>query len=825
MKDSIINKDLSKTEIREKKNYLNRLNGINIKMAHSNNPTNSEVDAYSYIKEELEKLGWIVKNPARVPEGEVYKQNECLANDDIKKAFGTKRPEAVIKLNEIEVWVIESKREKKEIDRALEEAKNYYARRINDNSNLKCIIASGIAGNDTDGYTIVNEYLHKGKWEKILFNGKPKDTLLSKEQANYLLSNKTPNWQEFPDFPEEKYLGSAENINEILHNAGVNKNKRARFLAGLVLSLSIDSEIDLREKDTTTLVENVNTLIKKKLREVKKEGFYDYIKLEVPPIPENHIKYRKAVIDTLKELQTLDIKNAMASGNDILGKFYEKFLKYGNGAKEIGIVLTPRHITKFGVEVLDVKNSDYILDPACGTGGFLVSAFDYIKKNSNAKQIDKFKNYNLFGIEQDDEVVALALVNMIFRGDGRNNMMSGNCFQKNINKITKDSFETGKEAKREGTENKNPVITKVLMNPPFALKKGEEKEYKFVDYGLSQMEDGGLLFVIIPSPIMFKGMKVREWRKEMLKHNTLKAVIKLPEDLFYPVGVVTSAVIIQKGVPHNFKKDVFWGRLEDGYIKKKGVMRKKSNGNIETIKSLVKDFLNGSITQQKNVPKLYSIEPILYNEEDKDLECAPEYYLKEDKHNNKEIIQQMRHTHLNLVNHLINNPFFKGASINLDTDCAIKSNEQLSDLFTIENAKSKNIEDYGNGEMPFITSTTTNNGVEMYIDEDEEELIYRKPCITLSSFGLASVQIMPFVARSHGAVLVLIPNKDMSLRQLLYYASQINIHNWRFSYGRWVTKKRLLKLEIPNITQMKLPTIEEIKEPFEKSLNFIKSTF
>ena len=121
-------------------------------------------------------------------------------------------------------------------------------------------------------------------------------------------------------------------------------------------------------------------------------GFYLFINLEVPPSEANHIKYRQAIVDTLKELQTLDIKNAMASGNDILGKFYEKFLKYGNGAREIGIVLTPRHITEFAVEVLDVKHNDLVFDPCCGTGGFLVSSFDYVKKHSNPKQIEKFKN-------------------------------------------------------------------------------------------------------------------------------------------------------------------------------------------------------------------------------------------------------------------------------------------------------------------------------------------------------------------------------------------------------------------------------------------------
>src|SRR3989339_654711 len=368
---------------------------------HTNNPKNSEVDAYTYIKEELDKLGWVVKNPARVPDGEVYKQNEVLYHKELKKLLDRDMPEAVVKLNSEEFWAIESKRDRDMIEQALYKAKN--------------------------------QYLKNGKWEDVLLEkGKIKNILLSKKQAQYILEHDKPEWSEFPDLPEEKYIDSALEINEILHNAGINKNKRARFIAGLVLAMSDGSKIDLREEDTTTLVGNVNNLIEKKLRQVEKHNFFPFLKLEIPPSTENHIKYKDAIKNTHKELEALDIKNAMASGKDILGEFYEKFLKYGNGAKEIGIVLTPRHVTEFAVEVLDVSCNDYVLDPTCGTGGFLVSSFDFIKKNSSDKQIEKFKNYNLFGIEQDDEVVALALVNMIFRGDGRNNMSEGNCFQKNI---------------------------------------------------------------------------------------------------------------------------------------------------------------------------------------------------------------------------------------------------------------------------------------------------------------------------------------------------------------------------------------------------------
>lgn len=598
-------------------------------MAHSKNPKNTEVDAYSYIKNELEKLGWVVKNPARVPEGEVYKQNEGLYNLDIKECLVQDMPEAIVKLNEIEFWIIESKRDKKEIDKALNEAKNQYSKKINRSKKIKCLIISGVAGNDTDGYSVVNQFFHNGKWETILFNGETKDTLLSKEQAQYILKNKTINYKNFPDFPEAKYLSSAEKINEILHNAGVNKNKRARFISGLVLSLSLKSEIDLREEDTTTLVDNVNTLIRKKLREVGKENFFDFIKLEVPPTEENHIKYRQAIIDTLNELQTLDIKNAMASGNDILGKFYEMFLKYGDGAKEIGIVLTPRHITEFAVEVLDIKHYNYVLDPCCGTGGFLVSAFDYVKKNANKKQVDKFKNYNLFGIEQDDEVVALALVNMIFRGDGRNNMGEGNCFQKNIIKTNKGQYETGKYVKKEGKENKNQIITNVLMNPPFALKKDDEKESHFIDYALSQIEDGGVLFAITPISVMIESSG-KEWRKELLRQNTLLSIVTFPEDLFNPsASVGTIGIFIKKGVKHNFEeqKVYFVRATQDGFKMKKGkrLRNKKVLDILSEIKEELKAFIVNPNLKFENIPEVKII--CLLDKNDKNVELIPERYI------------------------------------------------------------------------------------------------------------------------------------------------------------------------------------------------------
>lgn len=793
-------------------------------MVHSNKPKNSEVDAYSYIKEELETLGWIVKNPARVTEGEVYKQNEGLYNEEIKKCLDRDMPEAIIKLNECDFWIIESKRDKKDINKALDEAKNQYAKKINTSKNIFCPIISGVAGNYTDGFTVVNQYLHKGNWETILFNGQTKDTLLSKQQAKYILENKTINYQDFPDFPEEKYLKSAEKINEILHNAGINKNKRARFIAGLVLSLSLGRDIDLRIDKTTLLVDNVNNLIKAKLSEVDKENFYDFIKLEVPPSKENHIKYRQAIIQTLRELQTLDIKNAMASGNDVLGKFYEKFLKYGNGAKEIGIVLTPRHITNFGVEILNVTHNDFVLDPACGTAGFLVSAFDYVKKYANEDQIDKFKNHNLFGIEQDDEVVALALVNMIFRGDGRNNMSEGNCFQKSILKTQVEEELTGKydkslnviekkkdkkgnvkESVKEIKKNPDPIITRVLMNPPFALKKSDEKERHFIEFALSQMQDGGLLFAVIPISVMIE-KEGKNWRKnELLKNNTLLSVVTLPEDLFYPVGTHTVGLFIKKGISHDYENQkVYFARgMTDGFRKKKGKRVLDENGEniLEEIKEELKAFIINQNLKFKDIPEIKKI--CLLDKDDSDVELAPETYIDDKNPDFNEVIESIENLVRETAGYLLTlgkkEIIIKNKSKNVDLKNKIKyfDLEGKKGICNVERKYAPYLNELisDNKIIPYVTTTESNNGISLRCDSEPN---FKRDSVSVSLDGICGTtfyQFEDFISGEKTAVLTL--KKEHNPYLLFYIAALIRIMAWRFHYGRKLSMARLKKFKIP----------------------------
>lgn len=753
----------------------------------------SEFHAYTYIKNELAALGWSVSNPTRRADGEVYTQNECLQNTIIKQHLTGDKPENVVIVRENKFWVIEAKPLHKDIDKAIGDAKEY-ANKLN-KDHIYAPMITAVAGNDEDTYLVQSFYFYKGVWQPIEANGRVMTGLLPRETAHYFVDNDTYKTEEF-NLPDSLYYAKAKNINEILHIGSINKTNRARVMSALLLALLEDAPLNL-DNSASVLIQEINARVEKVLHIHKKRDFAKFVQITTPPTPDNHVKFRKALIDTIQELKALNIISAMNSGTDILGRFYEVFLKYGNGAKEIGIVLTPRHITRFAVEVLGVNRADIVFDPACGTGGFLVAAFDYVKKRANQNQLDEFKQNNIYGIEQDSEVVALALVNMIFRGDGKNNIDEGNSLVKKI-----------------------PVLaTKVLMNPPFALKKDDEKEYEFIDKALLQMEDGGLMFVIVPSTIMFKGKKFKQWRQKLLAGNTLEAVLKLPEDLFYPVGVHTSAVIIRKGVPHNKKQDVFFAYLTDGYTKKKGIMKPTGNGNIDTIKSSVKDFLSGSTGLVRSKPKTYILSPILF---DNDLECTPEYYLEEDDHSFEEIVIQMRLVLSNLFNYLMNRPQTDGLNV-WKSKVVQHRKEEFEDLFEIVSAKSSNIEDYTIGDIPFVTSTELNNGVEKYIDPDDNSKIFEVPCIALTSFGFATIQIPPFVARSHGAVIILKPKKEVSLIELSFFAAEINLQKWRFSYGRWVTKKRLLKLDIQLIGDKKLPGTSDFMKDFDDKYKITQS--
>lgn len=621
-------------------------------MSKSSQPSPSEVDAYIYTRKELKELGWDVRNPAKNPQGQVYTQNQCLSDPEIKRWLEKKRPEYIVKVNETTLWVIEAKSKRTLISKALDEAENDYARKINQSKTLKVRFISGVAGNDADSYVIRNMFFENGVFKPIIMNDKEMTGLLSPEITKRVLK---ANLSVLEDIPVDQsfFLQKAHKINEILHLGAVNINDRARVMAALLLS-TLKEDLPSLNADPTLLIKDINTRAEEALQDQGKGEFFQYVSLSLPTSRDNHQKYKKACVETLRELYSLNIKSMMNSGTDVLGQFYEVFLKYGNWAQKMGIVLTPRHTTKFAAEASDVSLQSIVLDPCCGTGGFLVAAFDYVKASSNKTQIDRFKRNNLFGIDQQPQLACLAIVNMIFRGDGKNNIIEGDCFTKWYEASTEKGIPTAKYTNKEPEKDKL-AVTNVLMNPSFAIKKSDTKEYKFVQHGLDQLVDGGILFSVLPVGAMLEGGEEYEWRKNrLIAENTLLSVVTFPPDLFYPIGVHTLGIFVKKGIPHPKSQNVLWIRaIHDGYVKMKGKRLPSASEPDDLDKSLhlVKAFSRNPSFPIQPVPEFCKATPIDFN--DPQLELIPEVYLDSKPISQKEVEQGIERLIRETVSYLI----------------------------------------------------------------------------------------------------------------------------------------------------------------------------
>jgi len=300
------------------------------------------------------------------------------------------RPENIVKISESKYWIIEAKNRREKLNQAIEEGIEDYANPINETGKVEACFVSAVAGNDADKYDVKNFYLENSEFEEITINNEPPSALLSRDTVGQILEADSASIEEFP-VDEEYFLDKAESINQILHDGSINKNRRAKVMSAMLLSLLDGQGPDIDTDDTIRLIEDINARVSSALRKEGKPEFADQIELTPPASEDNYEKFRKAVVRTIRVLKDLNIKSAMNSSADVLGEFYEVFLKYGNGAQEIGIVLTPRHITKFSAEAMDIDHNDIVYDPACGTGGFLVAAFDRVRQNANTDQIDAFK--------------------------------------------------------------------------------------------------------------------------------------------------------------------------------------------------------------------------------------------------------------------------------------------------------------------------------------------------------------------------------------------------------------------------------------------------
>lgn len=218
---------------------------------------NSEFRSYVWIKSELQKAGWNVKNPSIDVNGEVYYQQECLDHTEIKEHLGNQKPEFVIKLNELDFWVIEAKAETTDLEIAFQEAVEY-GKDINNSNIIKAKIVTGVAGTDPNEMFVKSAFLEEnGEYKVITYNREEITSLITKERAEQLLSNNSATLEDL--IPDERMLiTTAEDINEVMHDGSINKDARAKVISALLLSMIGPGGPDIRA-DIEVFVDSINS--------------------------------------------------------------------------------------------------------------------------------------------------------------------------------------------------------------------------------------------------------------------------------------------------------------------------------------------------------------------------------------------------------------------------------------------------------------------------------------------------------------------------------------------------------------------------------------
>lgn len=269
----------------------------------------------------------------------------------------------------------------------------------------------------------------------------------------------------------------------------------------------------------------------------------------------------------LKEIDYFDYSHP-----EELGNAYEYLLSIMSSQGAAGQFRTPRHIIDFMVAVVAPTAEDKVLDPSCGTGGFLVSAYNHILKQHDGKNPDGSKNdersltpdqrknlmNNFEGYDVDPGMVRIAQVNMYLHQFKNPKIY-------NYNTLAMD----------ERWGDKFDVI---LANPPFMSPKGgisthnkfsvqsTRSEVLFVDYIMNHLKPKGRAGIIVPEGIIFQsGTSYKQLRKNLVEDG-LFAVVSLPQGVFNPyAGVKTSILFFDNTIAKKTDKILFVRVLNDGF--------------------------------------------------------------------------------------------------------------------------------------------------------------------------------------------------------------------------------------------------------------------
>ena len=268
-----------------------------------------------------------------------------------------------------------------------------------------------------------------------------------------------------------------------------------------------------------------------------------------------------------KVITMIDEEDWLLEG-DVKGAIYESILERNGQDKKSGAgqYFTPRPLIKAMVDCARPKITETVCDPACGTGGFLLAAFDYMKNQSQDKEKREFlRNEALSGTDNTALVVTLASMNLYLHGIGTDRSPI----------ICADSLEKQPEK----------LFDVILANPPFGTRPAgsvdiqrddfitetKNNQLNFLQHIMMSLRNGGRAAVLLPDNVLFEGSG-EAIRRKLLTDFNLHTILRLPTGIFYAQGVKANVLFFTKGEP---TRDVWF------YDYRTGVKHTLANNKLE----------------------------------------------------------------------------------------------------------------------------------------------------------------------------------------------------------------------------------------------------
>lgn len=417
----------------------------------------------------------------------------------------------------------------------------FYAKHVAQNSNFKKVFAIGVSG-DAKHHKITPIYVDDREGYMEL---QPIESF-AMFNRDYIYEYYTRQVLK-EDTPEEKttakILQDAAELHEYLRTYGSLKDQdKPLVVSGILLALdetksgsfSLES-LTGDEMDGATDGDKIYEAIKRRLKR-SNVG---------PDVKRDKLMSEFAIIRTSARLNTVDDTLAKTplkyyaeflkgrvfdyikgwpSSEDFIGRFYGEFMSYSGGdGQTLGIVLTPAHICELFCDLLDVQTNDTVLDPCCGTGGFLVAAMHHMVSAANSETTKKsIRRKQLHGYEIQSNMFAIACTNMILRDDGNSNIWCQDFLKQKAAQVQLKGATVG------------------MMNPPYSQgtkKDPSQYELSFVKHLLDSLTPGARAAVIVPQSSMTgKTKDEQKFKESIMKHHTLEGVITCNTDTFYGVG-------------------------------------------------------------------------------------------------------------------------------------------------------------------------------------------------------------------------------------------------------------------------------------------------